>query len=189
MRQLYLALLLIFASIPGTLAANQCAGVTVPDSVTAGGSELTLNGLGLRLATFLKVEVYVAALYVPERSNNAGDLLEADQPWQLSLSFLRSVGSEDMVDAWNEGFASNAKKQLPALKDRIASLNGAMTDLNEGDTLTFSYAPGSGTAVGVNGTEAAIIQGDDFAAALLSIWLGKPPNTEIKTGLLGGKCE
>ena len=38
-------------------------------------------------------------------------------------SFLRSVDAEDMIKAWNEGFETNAKAQLPALKDRIDTLN------------------------------------------------------------------
>ncbi len=33
------------------------------------------------------------------------------------------------------------------------------------------------------------IEGDDFAKALLAIWLGgDPPNPEIKAGMLGGAC-
>ena len=33
------------------------------------------------------------------------------------------------------------------------------------------------------------IKGDDFAKAFFSIWLGaKPPNPELKAGLLGGAC-
>lgn len=188
MRQFYLILLLTLVGNPGALAANQCAGVTMPDSITAGESELVLNGLGLRLATFVKVKVYVAALYMPEPSDKAEAILQADQPWYLSLSFLRSVGGDDMAKAWSDGFTSNAKSQLPALKERIATLNAAMADLDEGDTLVFSYAPGKGTRVEVKGVDAASIEGQDFASALLSIWLGKPPNKEIKRGLLGGKC-
>jgi len=40
----------------------------------------------------------------------------------------------------------------------------------------------------VNGAAKGTIKGDDFGKALLSIWLGDPPNPEIKAGLLGGPC-
>lgn len=171
-----------------TAYAGQCAGVKMQDSVTLHGATLVLNGMGQRLATFLKVKVYVAGLYVPKQSDQAQTLLSTDQSWQLVLSFVRSVDKGDMVKAWNEGFANNAKTQLPVLKERIETLNGVMKDLKEGDTLVFSYTPGKGTSVAVKGHTAPTIEGHDFASALLSIWLGEPPNDEIKRGLLGGKC-
>ena len=169
-------------------SAGECAGVKMQDSVTMDGRALLLNGLGLRLATFLKVQVYVAGLYAPKQSDQAQAFLSTDQPWQLVLSFLRSVDADDMVKAWNEGFEKNAKAQLPALKDRIDTLNGVMKDLKEKDNLAFSYVPGKGTSIELNGHTEATIEGGDFASALLSIWLGDPPNDEIKRGLLGGNC-
>jgi hypothetical protein len=191
MKRIYLILLLSLSLLGThtTAAAGQCAGVTMPDSATLDDHALVLNGLGLRLATFFKVKVYVAALYVPEKSDQAQLLLSDDQPWQLVLSFVRSVDSGDMVKAWDEGFADNAKAQLPVLKDRIDTLNSAMKDLKEEDTLVFSYVPDKGTSIEVKGQHEATIEGHDFASALLSIWLGDPPNDEIKRGLLGGKCD
>jgi hypothetical protein len=75
------------------------------------------------------------------------------------------------------------------LKDRIDTLNSAMKDLKEEDTLVFSYVPDKGTSIEVKGQHEVTIEGHDFASALLSIWLGDPPNDEIKRGLLGGKCD
>jgi hypothetical protein len=191
MKGIYPILLLSLSvlTVNTTASARQCAGVTMPDSVTLNGETLVLNGLGLRLATFVKVKVYVAGLYVPAPSDQAQALLDADQPWQLVLSFLRAVGADDMSKAWNEGFENNAKAQLPALKDRIETLNGLMKDLKEKETLVFSYVPGEGTRVAVAGGEEVSIEGPDFASALLSLWLGEPPNKEIKRGLLGGECD
>jgi len=39
-------------------------GTSLPRACQVNGSDLKLNGLGVRKATFLKVNVYVAALYV-----------------------------------------------------------------------------------------------------------------------------
>jgi len=191
MKRIYPLMLLSLSlfGMQSTAQAAQCAGVEMQDSVTLDGQPLVLNGLGLRLATFVKVKVYVAGLYVPKQSEQAQTLLSTDQPWQLVLSFMRSVDADDMVKAWNEGFENNAKAQLPALKDRIDILNGVMKDLEEKDTLTFAYLPGKGSRIELNGQTATTIKGQDFASALLSIWLGDPPNDEIKRGLLGGKCQ
>jgi hypothetical protein len=46
----------------GVAHGKECKGVTFPEQVQVEGSNLTLNGLGLRQATALKVNVYAAAL-------------------------------------------------------------------------------------------------------------------------------
>jgi hypothetical protein len=104
------------------------------------------------------------------------------------MQFVRDVGADDLRKGWEEGFEKNAKGQLPALKDRIAKLNGWMADMKSGQKLTFIRKPGAGIQVDVNGAVKGTIDGDDFAKAFLSIWLGDPPNSEIKAGLLGGAC-
>jgi hypothetical protein len=67
---------------------------------------------------------------------------------------------------------------LAALKARVEKFKSMMTDMKSGERM-----------VDVGGTAKGTIEGDDFAKALLSIWLGAhPPNAELKAGLLGGPC-
>jgi hypothetical protein len=173
----------------GVAHGKECKGVNFPDQAEVEGSNLTLNGLGLRQATFLKVNVYVAALYVGKASSDPSAILGSVAPSELILQFVRDVGADDIRKGWDEGFAKNSKEQLPALKERIAMLNGWMVDVKSGQRLTFIRKPGAGLQVDVNGTVKGIIKGDDFGKAFLAIWLGAdPPNPEIKTGLLGGAC-
>lgn len=173
----------------GVAYGKECKGVNFPDQTQVEGSTLVLNGLGLRQATFLKVNVYIAALYVAQTSTDANVILGANSPKQLVLHFLRDVGAADLNKAWEEGFENNAKGQLPALKDRIETLKSWMADMKTGQLLTFTYKPGAGIQVDVNGTLKGTIKGDDFAKAFLAIWLGAhPPNAGLKAGLLGGDC-
>ena len=167
--------------------AKDCKGVTFPDQMQVDGTALTLNGLGLRQATAFKVNVYVAALYVPKTSNDASALL-AGAPKELVLQFVRDVGADDLRKGWNEGFEKNAKSEAAALKDRIATFNGWMADMKSGQRITLVHKPGAGVDVNVNGAAKGTIKGDDFAKALFAIWLADPPNPEIKSGLLGGAC-
>lgn len=170
--------------------AKECLGISFPDRMRVDGSELALNGLGVRKATFLKVNVYVAALYAAKPSKDPKVLLAASGPDELILQFVRNVDAGDLTKAWNEGFERSSKSQLPSFKDRIAKLNGWMTDMKTGQQLTFTRRPGAGIEVGVNGAVKGTLEGDDFARALLSIWLGEtPPNPELKQGLLGGECK
>ncbi len=183
--------LMACAAMLGAAAAQAktCEGVTFPDQVQAGGATLKLNGLGLRKATFLKVKVYVGALYLPQASKDADAILKAKAQKRLILHFVRDVGGDDLSEAWDEGFANNAGGQLAALKPRIAEFKTMMTDVKKGDTLAMQHKPGVGVEVAVKGKNKGTVKGDDFARALFAIWLGqKPPNDELKAGLLGGEC-
>ena len=169
--------------------AKECSGVAFPDQAQVNGSTLMLNGVGLRQATMLKVNVYVAGLYVAQPSTDPAAILGSPAPKELVLHFVRNVGASDLRKAWDEGFAANAKDQLPALKERVDTLKGWMTDMKSGERITFVHVPGAGIKVDVGGTTMGTVKGDDFARAFLSIWLGAhPPNHDLKTGLLGGAC-
>jgi hypothetical protein len=50
----------LFGLASSSLLASSLAGVTLPDTVQAGGSTLVLNGLGVR--TKIGVKVYIAGL-------------------------------------------------------------------------------------------------------------------------------
>jgi hypothetical protein len=179
---------MILALVAAVGDAKECKGVNFPDQAQVEGSNLTLNGLGLRQATMLKVSVYVAALYVAKASTDPNAILGSDTPKELILQFVRDVGADDLRKGWDEGFEKNAKGQLPALKERIETFKGWTADIKSGQRMTFILKPGTGTQVDVNGAVKGTIKGDDFAKALFSIWLGDPPNPEIKSGLLGGAC-
>jgi len=181
--------LMLASSALQPIAAATCADVTFSDSVTVGGSELALNGLGIREATVLEVEVYVAALYLPQKSGDADAILGASQPWQLDLHFVRSVTASEMKDAFEDGF-QNAGADVSTLQPKIDQLTGMFTDFEEGQVVSFTSVPATGVEVAVDGTAKGTIAGDDFAKALLGIWLGpEPPNDDLKSGLLGGACE
>lgn len=176
------------AIVAGSAVAKECKGIDFPAQIQVDGGALNLNGLGIRQATVFKVNVYVAALYIAKTSADANAILDQRTPYQLILHFVRDVSASDINKSWGEGLERNAPNQLPALKDRLAMLTGWMTDIKSGQRLQFLFRPGTGLQVSVNGAVKGTITGDDFARVFLSIWLGVPPNPEIKTGLLGGAC-
>jgi hypothetical protein len=187
-RELAVASVLMALSVTAAYG-KECKGIQFPDQAQVQGSPLTLNGLGLRKATAFKVNVYVAALYADKPTNDPRAILESSAPNELILQFVRGVSANDLKKAWEEGFAKNSPGQLSALKDRIAMLNGWMPDVKSGQRMTFIRMPGRGVEVDTDGTVKGTIEGDDFAKAFLSIWLGEnPPNPELKSGLLGGAC-
>ena len=183
-----LATVLLMASTAPAWAA-ECIGVTMPDEYKLGADTLVLNGLGARLATPLKVKVYVAGLYLKEHIHDPAAIITTDQPRYLELDFVRNVSKDDITEAWTDGFKKNAGDKYASLAPRVDTLNQAMVELPKGSKLSFSYQPDKGTDVSIDGVSKAVIPGADFASALISIWLGDPPNKEVKTGLLGGDCD
>jgi hypothetical protein len=184
MRNASVLLIAVLLALPAS--AEKLAGVSLPDQVEVQGRTLVLNGLGLREATVLMVDVYVAGLYVQTKSSDPATLLRADQPKQLVMRFVRSVSKEKLTEAWTDGFAKNAGDKREALAAGLATLNGAMTDVKKEDRITLTYLPESGVTVNVKGNDAAVSPGDDFQRVLFSIWLGpNPPNPSLREGLLG----
>jgi len=173
----------------GQAQDRKCRDISFPQHLVVNGNELTLNGLGVRKATFLKVNVYVAALYVAKPSGDAAPLIDSDGPQELTLHFVRDVGVEDLRKAFREAFERSGADKSASLKERLEKLNAWMSDMKTGQRLTFVRLPHAGVQITVNGVTKGAIEGEDFSRAFVSIWLGPtPPNPELKAGLLGGEC-
>ncbi len=172
-----------------TLAnAREVAGVELPEKINMGaaGTELVLNGAGIRKKFFFSI--YLASLYLPSTTGDAGAILTANQPNRVQMDILYSeVKKEKLVAGWNDGFAANhSAEQLQPLKDRLDRFNGMFDTLVSGDLVQLDYLPDAGTRVTINGEERGVIAGQDFNQALLRVWLGESPVTKsLKRDLLG----
>ena len=167
--------------------AGTLAGVTLPEQTAVEESTLVLNGMGPRVATWLRIKVYVAGLYLEAKSSDADAILRSELPKRIVFVFVRSVGRKRMIKEWNESLKANVREDFAALEDRIATLHAWMPDaVSEGDEMTLTYLPGKGVVVEIRGEARGTIPGADFARALFAIWLGaKPPNQSLKMGILG----
>ncbi len=175
--------------IPTATLASTCDGVQFKDTAPSANGDLVLNGLGLRKATIFKVKVYVAGLYLPEKSGDAQKIIDMKGPWRLELRFVHDVDTSDMKEAFQVGFKKSGV-DVSTLKHEIDSLVGMFVDFKEGQTLSFANNPADGVAVELNGNTRGTIKGANFGKALLAISLGpNPPNDELKSGLLGGTCD
>ena len=151
----------VFATIAPTFGAD-CLQAKFPDSVKAGDADLQLNGLGIRKATIMAVKVYVAGLYVPQKSSDAGAILRSNLPWQLTLRFVRDVDASDIRDAFKEGLEAAASEKMATLRPRLDTLNARMVDFKKDQYLTFVGDPAKGVTTDVNGAVGSAIEGADF---------------------------
>jgi hypothetical protein len=172
-----------------TAQSKECKGVNFADQVEVGGTNLTLNGLGVQKATFLKVDVYVAALYVTAPSRDPNPLIDSDAPQELILHFLRNVNVGDVRKEWTRDFQHVAPDRPLSLMQRVATLNMWLSDVKGNEQLTFIRQPREGLQVIVDGVVKGTIPGEDFSQDFMSIWLGAaPPSPALRRGLLGGGC-
>ena len=193
MRRTMLAALVLATALsagaPDRAKAAVCAGINLPDNIERDGT-LVLNGMGLRLATLLNFKVYVAGLYVPEFQSDAEAIIQNDQQRVLVMVFLRNVSQRLMSKAIAEAIEINsAQRNMGPIREKLDTIPEILPEVKKGQALIFDYAPGFGTAVMLDGETIAEVEGDDFASALMTLWIGVPPNEELKEGLLGGRCE
>ena len=166
------------------LQAGSLAGVTLPDTQQVGNTKLVLNGLGVR--TKYMVKVYVAGLYLQQKSSDANAIINADAPKQIVMQFVHGASKSQMSDAFNESFHDNSPEALKAMKPDIDRLLSALDPVKGGDQMVFTYIPGTGTTYTLNGKEKLTITGTAFGPVIFSVWLGpKPPNADLKKGMLG----
>jgi len=176
--------LLAFAFALPLIAAT-IADVNLENSVTVNNQPLVFNGGGIRKKFFIKV--YVGALYLPAKNNNATAIIAADAPRRQVMHFLYSVSKDQMCDAWEEGLRDNTPNASAEVKGGFKTLCSLMEAIPKGNRLVLTYVPGTGTTVEVNGKNKGTLTGKATADAILATWLGpKPgPGEDFKNAVLG----
>jgi len=183
LRAVFLFLVALVASSLNLNAAS-LAGVTLPDTEQVGGKTLVLNGMGIR--TKYMVKVYVAGLYMEQKSSDANAIIKSDAPKQIVMKFLHGASKSQMSDAFDEGFSDNAPEAKKTMKAQIDQLLGGLDAVKTGDTMVFTCVPGTGSSLAINGQNKVTIADPAFAPVLFAVWLGpKPPNADLKKGMLG----
>lgn len=185
MRKKVLALtVFLFVMASFNLQAAELAGVNLPDTQQVGNTKLVLNGLGVR--TKYMVKVYVAGLYLEQKSSDPGAIMKSDAPKRIVMKFLHGASQSQMADAFKESFHDNSPDAAKTMQPDIDRLIGALEPIKVGDQMVFTYVPGTGTSLSINGQEKLTIAGPAFGPVLFSVWLGpKPPNVDLKKGMLG----
>ena len=180
----FIAMVLVVALSGLQLHAATLAGVTMPDTQQVAGKTLVLNGLGLRTKFIAKV--YVAGLYVEQKSSDANAIIKTDAPKRIVLQFLHVASKSQMTDAFNESFNDNTPDAMKTMKPDIDKLLAAIDAVKTGDQMVFTYVPGTGTTFAQGGQDKVTIPGAAFGQVMVSVWLGpKPPTADCKKGMLG----
>ena len=179
---------LFFVMFATSINARQLDDVTLPDSVTVDGTDVTLqlNGMGYR--TKFIFDIYVGGLYTESRVESRDAVQALKGPKRVVMHMVYDeVERKKLTDGWKNGFEeNNSDKQLEKLQSRLKIFNSYFPDLKKNDVLLFDYIPATGTRVTINGEVKGVIEGADFYSALLDVWLGEEPaDDDLKDAMLG----
>ena len=179
----------LFALISFNVCATEIGGVYFDDLQKVGGTELHLNGSGLR--SLLVFKIYAVGLYLPEKKTIAEEVLSLSGPKQLHIVTLRELTAEQIADGLLNAIEKNdTESERALLKPHIDEFRAMLLSLNiapKGTIMTIDYLPETGTRFLYNGQiKGKDIAGENFYRALLKIWLGPHPiQHSLKDALLG----
>lgn len=163
-----------------------------PSTFSQGKVTLVVNGVAERVSRDGKPQ-YEVALYLAAKSNDAQAIMTGDGVGAISINFQDKLSPKKARALLLEDLFVNlddaALQRLSPILNRLMALapeNGFVS----GDNAVFSYSPGEGTEVILNGHSMGVIPGKDFFFCYLSQWLGPHPiSRKEKMGLLGVKME
>lgn len=185
MKKIFLLIAFCLSSLLN--AQTRISGITFSDSYTAGKDKLVLNGGGTREKYWM--DMYVAGLYLPEKTRDAKAIISANSSMAIRMCIVSSlITSDKMTTAVEEGFKKSTGGKTDAIKDKIEAFKKAFSDpIKVNDVFDVVYTPEK-TAIWKNGSLKSEIDGLDFKMAVFGIWLGEQPADKgLKDGMLGNK--
>ena len=184
-RNVIAALLLMTSGLP---LAAEVSGVKIDDNATVDGQQLVLNGAGMRSRLVFKV--YIGALYLPQKTSSAADVVGRNQPRRMMLLVQRDVSADMLLESMRAGLAeNNSQSVLDAVRpqfDQFAAIFKSVGEAKAGQVINIDYTPALGTRIFLDGMPKGTIAGEPFNKALYNIWLGeRPVQASLKKALLG----
>ncbi len=162
-------------------------GVSFPDKYPVAGQTLVLNGIGVRTLTVFNVKVYVAALYLPQPSHDAAQILASPGPKVLLLQYMHSGSKSEIEQEYRKGEQINCGNGGCAAADQadFERLVAAAPAVKVGDTTTYVFT-GHGMQVYANNQSIGTFNNQDLAQHLLGGFIGAhPPSQDLRSRLLG----
>jgi len=143
----------------------------------------TGNATRVKKVAFISVKVYAIRhdmKCVPALSHQG--VIDADCDKKFTVTMLRDVDHEKIVDALKESFAKNNYTDSGKINQMLGAFK---SELKEKSTWTISYNAGAKTTtIWVQGGGSATIQGEDFMKGVWRIWFGNIDPASISDELM-----
>ena len=177
-------LFMFLVSVTTPASGRVIEGVYFAPRIIVSDLPMELNGVGLKTVWRL-YKVSAAALYLAP-DVDPRDVL-GGVPKRLEIEYFHPIAARDFVNLTDKLLRDNVDHALLAgLQSRIDRFNALYRDVKPGDRYALTYMPAKGTVLELNGVELGVIEGEDFASAVFSMWFGpRPLSRSLKLELLG----
>lgn len=179
-----IGLLCLMGAVPGMAQAQGA----FPDTVQLGGKTLVMNGSGTRFRAVFRV--YDIALYLEKKTQDPKQVMSAPGPKQVRFVALRDIPADQFGLSLINGMRRNvppeqASEVIRYMNDVIAVFSTAQK-IAAGQHFRVDHVPGDGTRMFLDGVQKGpTVTHPEFAAALLSIWMGDDSiDPQLKDSLL-----
>jgi len=165
------------------LQAAEIAGVKFSDTYQDEGVVMTLQGTGLKTVIFFKA--FVAGYYtVPRIDGTTTD----ESPKRIEVEYFVNIPAKKLNVYTVERMKVNVtQEELEAIQAEVELMGKYFVDLKPGDRFALTYIPDVGTKFEHKGKVMGVIEGNAFAKALFSVWIGaKPFDEQLKQVIMGG---
>ena len=182
----YVAVILAVLLMTTLGYGKEIGGINMPESLEAGKTKLLLNGAGIREKFFM--DLYVAGLYLKEKSGDPKVIIEANEPMAIRLHIISSmITSKKMEKATRKGFENATGGNIEPIEVQIEKFISVFEDqIEENDIFDLIYLPRKGVEVYKNSESKSVLEGIAFKNALFGIWLSdKPAQKSLKKAMLG----
>jgi hypothetical protein len=163
-----------------------CATAGGPNTLNIGNVTLQKNGDGIRKKSFLSL--YEAALYLPSKSEDAGQIISANAPMAMRLQIQSGfVSQQKLLAALDDGFSKATGGNIQTIEAEVRKFRTFFSDaIRKEDVYVLAYLPESGLTVYKNGQMKGTIAGIQFKQAVFGIWLStNAVDGSLKNDLLG----
>ena len=165
--------------------AADLEGISMPDARVVNGTQMRLNGIGLRTFSVLGVRIYVAGLYLERPNDNAEAIIHSPDTKLLDIRFLRNVDAQEARKAWQESLEQNCRAPCHLDPNDERRFLAAVPSVHRGDASTLLFT-GRGVHITLNGHPSGDILDRQFAELMLATFIGpEPPTPRLKRELLG----
>lgn len=185
--QLSSIIICLFFFITAHAQVTKIGGLELKESIKLGDTNLQLNGAGQRSKLF--IDLYIAALYLSNKSQDAQSIINADETMLIQIHVISNlISSENLTRGTMEGFTKSTGNKTEAIQAQIDDFLEAFKEpIKIGDKFEIVYLPNKGVTVIKNRHITKKLAVDlEFKRALFGIWLSdNPAQKSLKNKMLG----
>jgi hypothetical protein len=182
--------LILAAATLVTLSVAHAAdleGVSMPEARVVNGTQMRLNGIGLRTFSVLGVRIYVAGLYLERPNDNAEAIIHSPDTKLLDIRFLRNVDAQDARKAWQESLEQNCRPPCYLDPNDERRFLAAVPSVRSGDASTLLFTA-RGVHIALNERPLGGILDRQFAELMLATFIGlEPPAPRLRREIPGSR--